>query len=165
MLAGALLYVLHVQLGLPPDPRAGGCDPADIAGSQALELARLSRWLLDRNVMGLALTAIATYAVLYFQAFHAWHVPLAWLGRSLVVFITGTAVSFLLRRAVDSWVAENGGSCLVEALQTNAAALGYSAQILPLSWDWGVFADAFAFAVLGGILGWLTYLLARRARF
>jgi len=164
ILSAALLYVVHVQMGAPPEPHAGACDQADIVGAQAIELARLGQWLLDREVMGLVLMAVAAYALLYFQVVHAWHAPLAWLTRGILLLAAGIGIAFFIRHAAEAWVLDNARSCLFDAVQSPSASLGYSSRLLPVNWRIGVFVDALAFAVAGCLGGWLVYLFARRVR-
>lgn len=163
-LAAALLYGLHIQLGLPMDPRAGGCDPSDVAGSQTIELVRFSQWLLTREGLGLILMALATFAILYFQAFHSWQVALAWFARSVILVAIGITAALVIQHNAEAWVALNSGSCLVEATQTNSTGLGYAGRFLPVRWPWAIFADAVAFSAAGSVVGWTLYLIARRAR-
>jgi hypothetical protein len=159
------VFAIHAQIGAPPDPRLGGCDPNNIPGSQAAELLRLSNWLLWQELLGGVFLAIAAYFLFYLQIFHDWPVPLAWLSRVLVFGVFAAAIGFLLKGVAQSWVANNLDTCLGEATRSDASVhVARVGQIVSLSWPWGVFVDGVALALVGAFAGLLAYAAARQAR-
>jgi hypothetical protein len=161
---GALILLVHMQLGSPPDPRLGGCDPSDIAGGQSVELARLSSWLLTRELLGALVLAVLAYALLYFQAFHHWHIPLAWAVRCGIVVVGAALVGLFVKGLALGWVTANPGTCLAEAVQANPMPVSAAGRIIAVSWPWAVFVDGFAIGVTAGLVGFLVYLAARARR-
>jgi hypothetical protein len=163
-LLGVVVVLVHLQFGAPPDARLGGCDPNNMAGSQAVELMRLSNWLLWREVLGALLLAGTAYALLYFQVFHRLAVPIAWLGRVTIVSALAVAVAVSIKWLAQSWVANNSGTCLSEAIQTNPSGVATIGRIVPVSWPWAISVDAVALALCGAAVGLLAYSIARQAR-
>jgi hypothetical protein len=163
-LLAVVVVLVHLQFGGPPDARLGGCDPNDMAGSQALELARLSDWLLWRQLLGAFLVAGTAYSLLYFQVFHRLAVPIAWLGRAAIIAALAVAVGMSIKWLAQSWVANSSGTCLSEAIQTNPTGLSIAGRVVPGSWPWAISVDAVALALVGAALGLLAYSIARQAR-
>src|SRR5207244_3948670 len=113
----AIAVLVHLQFGVPPDPRVGGCDPNNMAGTQAVELVRLSNWLFLREVLGAVLVSATAYALFYFQVFHPLATPIAWLGRLAIIGTLALLVGLSVKWLAQGWVANNSGTCLSEAMQ------------------------------------------------
>jgi hypothetical protein len=164
ILGAAVLFAIHWQLGGPPDPRLGGCDPNDIIGSQALELTRLSSWLFSREILAAILALIAAYLLLYCQVLHGSRVPVAWAGRAALLGLIAVASGFWVKGIAQEWAASTPGTCLAEALQASPATLAIVGRLIPVDWPWAVFVDGLTLAVVGAIVGIAGYSAARAAR-
>jgi hypothetical protein len=160
----ALLVLVHLQFGAPPDPRVGGCDPNNMAGTQAVELVRLSNWLFLREVLGAVLVAATAYALFYFQVFHQLAAPIAWLGRVAIVGTLALLAGLSVKWLAQGWVGNNSGTCLSEAIQTNPTGVATVGRVVPVNWPWAVCVDGITLALLGAALGVLAYSIARQAR-
>jgi hypothetical protein len=158
------VVLVHLQFGAPPDPRLGGCDPNNVAGSQALELQQLSNWLLWRELLGAVLVSATVYLLFYFQAFHELPAPIAWLGRAIVVGILAVFAGLSVKGLAQSWVSNSSGTCLSEAIQTDPSNVATVGRLVPVAWPWAVCADGMMLALLGAVAGLLAYSVARQAR-
>lgn len=164
VLLAVVAVLVHLQFGAPPDPRLGGCDPNDMAGSQAIELLHLSNWLLWRELLGAALMAATTYALFYFQVFHHRQAPIAWLGRAVILGAMTVMVGLFVKGLAQGWVANSSGTCLSEAIQADPAHVATVGRYVPVAWPWAICVDGMMLALLGAVLGFFTYLGARQAR-
>lgn len=164
VVVAVVVLLLHVQFGAPPEPRLGGCDLNDVAGSQAIELLRLSNWLLLREAFGAIVLLVTGFALLYFQVFHRLAAPIAWLGRIAILGALTFLAAISVKWLAESWVANSSGTCLAEAIQAHPSGIATIGRFVPVNWPWAVGVDAATLAVIGAVFGLLAYSAARLAR-